>query len=380
MSLRSLFSTYFWPVLAGLLGAALLATLLPNQVGNDNPAQLSESATEPSMTESFTGPVSYSGAVRRAAPSVVSIYTSAPLPPQDNPMLNDPFLRRFFNSNASQDEQRDFRSGAGIAISSSGHILTNEHLVLNADQIEVVTQDGRQATAELVGLDGETDLAVIRVDLENLPPIQIGDPDSVEVGDVVLAIGNPFGQGQTVTQGIVSATGRNLLNLTQFVNFLQTDAAINEGNSGGALIDVYGSLIGINTASANVSGAEGVSFAIPADIALSVVEDLVTKGRVVRGWIGIQASELTSEALDSLDLTLNRAMLVTGIDNRGPASAAGILPGDIITGINDQPLVHWQQVQQVISGTSPGEILTLDIYRDSNRMSVRVRAGTRPEA
>lgn len=380
VGVRSLFSTYFWPAMAGLMGAILIATLAPQPWGGSDETHLSEASTRPALNDPMAGPVSYANAVSRAAPSVVSVYITAPASQPDSPLLNDPFLNRFFNGNLNREEQRDFRTGAGILISNQGHILTNEHLIDSAEQIEVVSHDGRQATARVLGVDSETDLAVLQMDLTSIPPIQIADPDGVRVGDVVLAIGNPFGQGQTVTQGIVSATGRNLQSLYQFVNFLQTDAAINEGNSGGALIDVYGNLIGINTAVVNVSGAEGISFAIPADVAIGVAEQIITQGQVVRGWIGIQASELTQTSLESLNLADSLAMIITGVDEQGPASAAGIVPGDIITGINGAPLQHWQQAQDIISGTRPGDILTLEILRDSGRMPVRVRAGIRPGA
>ena len=382
MNLRKAFVTYFWPALAGLLGAVLLIGLYPERFGAGAEAPTPFTASQPDRAETWVGPVSYADAVKRAAPSVVSIYSSIPIQQTRNPLLDDPFFRQFFNNAPAQEELRDIRSGAGIVVTTDGHILTNKHLIDGADQIVFVTSDGRQSAATLVGVDAETDIAVLKSSLDGLKPIGMGDPESVEVGDVVLAIGNPFGKGQTVTQGIVSATGRNLMDmdLSAFVNFLQTDAAINEGNSGGALIDVFGNLIGINTAVADASRAEGISFAIPADMAMDVVRSLVTSGTVIRGWVGIQANELTSDVLDSLQLDLqsNRALLVTGLDSQGPAQAAGVMPGDIIVGINGQPLNNGRQVLDMISNTPPGQLLTLALYRDGQLIEARVRAAVRP--
>ena len=375
MSSKNTFISYFWPALCGLLFAALLAFLVPERLGlGQSQPQVQESAPA-NIGDNRVGPVSYSDAVRRAAPSVVSIYASVPVPVAQNQLFDDPFFRRFFNSQATQ-EQRDIKSGAGVIVSTEGYILTNRHIIEGADQIGLVVADGRQANAKVVGVDPETDLAVLITDLEDLTAISIADSNSIEVGDIVLAIGNPFGQGQTVTQGIVSATGRNLMQLSEYLNFLQTDAAINEGNSGGALIDAYGNLIGINTASQLT--AEGISFSIPADIAVDVVRQIVENGSVIRGWIGISAGELSTQDAQSLGLGASKAMMVTGVEPRGPALFAGMEPGDIIVSINGESLIAARQVLEIISDTKPGELLTFGVVRDNRQLNIQIRAALRP--
>jgi serine protease DegS len=374
MSSKQSFFSYFWPALCGLLFAALLAFTIPERLGLREPQpQLQESAPT-NVGDSRVGPVSYSDAVRRAAPSVVSIYASVPVPVAQNQLFDDPFFRRFFD-NQNNQQQRDIKSGAGVIISDEGYVLTNRHIIEGADEIGIVVE-GRQASATVVGVDSETDLAVLITDLEDLTAISIADSNSVEVGDIVLAIGNPFGQGQTVTQGIVSATGRNLMQLSDYLNFLQTDAAINEGNSGGALIDAYGNLIGINTAI--TPAAEGISFSIPADIAIEVLRQIVENGSVIRGWIGISAFELGIQDAQSLNLGTAKAMMVTGLDSNGPALSAGMEPGDIIVGINEEPLIDGRQVLKIISDTKPGELLSFDVYRDGRQLHIQIRAAVRP--
>lgn len=368
------FYSYFWPALCGLLFALLLVFVAPQRLGL-TPSQPQIQETAPAnLSDSWVGPVSYSGAVRRAAPSVVSIYASIPVPTAQNQIFDDPFFRRFFDSQSNQ-EQRDLNSGAGVVVSGEGYILTNRHIIEGADEILVVA-DGKQAIAQVVGVDSETDLAVLITDLEDLTAFTIADSNSVEVGDIVLAIGNPFGQGQTVTQGIVSATGRNIMQLSGYLNFLQTDAAINEGNSGGALIDAYGNLIGINTAS--TLAAEGISFTIPVDIAIEVLRQIVENGSVIRGWVGISAGELSTQDAQALGLGDTRAMMVGSVEPNGPALSAGMEPGDILVGINGEDLIDGRQVQEVISGTRPGELLSFAVLREGRRLNIQVRAAVLP--
>ena len=368
------FYSYFWPALCGLLFALLLVFVAPQRLGL-TPSQPQIQETAPAnLSDSWVGPVSYSGAVRRAAPSVVSIYASIPVPTAQNQIFDDPFFRRFFDSQSNQ-EQRDLNSGAGVVVSGEGYILTNRHIIEGADEILVVA-DGKQAIAQVVGVDSETDLAVLITDLEDLTAFTIADSNSVEVGDIVLAIGNPFGQGQTVTQGIVSATGRNIMQLSGYLNFLQTDAAINEGNSGGALIDAYGNLIGINTAS--TLAAEGISFTIPVDIAIEVLRQIVENGSVIRGWVGISAGELSTQDAQALGLGDTRAMIVGSVEPNGPALSAGMEPGDILVGINGEDLIDGRQVQEVISGTRPGELLSFAVLREGRRLNIQVRAALLP--
>lgn len=375
MSSKNTFLSYFWPALCGLLFAALLILLVPERLGLE-PSQPQPQETAPTnIGDARVGPVSYSDAVRRASPSVVRIYASVPVPAAQNQRFDDPFFGRLFN-NQTTEQQRNIEFGAGVVISTGGYILTNQHVIEGADQIGLATTDGRQAIATVVGVDPETDLAVLITDLEDLTAISIADSDSIEVGDIVLAIGNPFGQGQTVTQGIVSATGRNIMQLSGYLNFLQTDAAINEGNSGGALIDAYGNLIGINTAS--TLAAEGISYSIPVDIAIDVVRQIVENGSVIRGWIGISAGELGTQDAQSLGLGTAKAMMVTGVEPLGPAFSAGMELGDIIVNINGEALVSGLQVLEIISDTKPGELLTFGVLRDNREVNIRIRAALRP--
>ena len=379
MSGKKIIINYFWPVICGLLVALVIALTLPERLGISSEETPSTEANT-NISDSRLGPISYSDAVERASPSVVSIYARIPAPRSDDAFLGDPFLRQFFNSGniRTQEQQYDTKSGAGVVVSEEGYILTNRHLIEGADQIGLVFSDGRQAEANILNVDPETDLAVLTTQIDGLQAITLGDSGSVEVGDIVLAIGNPFGQGQTVTQGIVSATGRNLLDLSQFVNFLQTDAAINEGNSGGALIDVYGNLIGINTASINAGEAEGISFSIPADMAIDIVRQIVEEGAVIRGWIGISAGELSRQNREEMNINEEYALAVTGVDPNGPAQLAGLEYGDIIVNLNDQAIVNVQQAQEIITSTKPGEILRVGFYRNNRLIDIQIRAAVRP--
>ncbi|HBE92548.1 MAG TPA: hypothetical protein DDW55_08465, partial [Gammaproteobacteria bacterium] len=261
-----------------------------------------------------------------------------------------------------------------------GYVLTNHHVISGADSIQVSLKDGRTASAEVIGTDSETDIALLKIDLEELPTIHIGDSGKLEIGDVVLAIGNPFGVGQTVTMGIVSATGRNQLGINTFENFIQTDAAINPGNSGGALIDANGNLIGINTAIFSKSGgSQGIGFAIPTSMARNVMQQLIEHGHTIRGWIGFEGHALTEKLAQSLDLKSFDGVIVTGIVRNSPAHEAGLEPGDIIVAIDGTDIINGRDALLIITAKKPGENITLDVIRDSERLSFTAVTVNRPE-
>jgi len=378
VSFGRIFRYLSWPVLTGLLTAALIVLLMP-KVLEPPAADNNITVNELAPSSSWEGPASYASAVARAAPAVVNIYTSKSITRErQHPLLNDPFFRRFFNSGSLPQQKRMESSlGSGVIVSGSGFILTNNHVVSGADQIVILLHDGREAQATIVGVDPDTDLAVLKIDLKNLTPISIGDPQKAKVGDVTLAIGNPFGVGQSVSQGIISATGRGL-GLNTFENFLQTDAAINPGNSGGALIDTYGNLLGINSAILNESSSVGLGFAIPADTAVRVMEDIVKHGRVIRGWLGVQAQQLAPDVAARLGLNPPRGLIITDIHINGPAHLAGLLPGDIITHINGQLVGDGRQGTNIIADLMPGDSIHVDVVRDGEKISVTTVAGTRP--
>ena len=371
-----------WPVVTGLLAAALIVTLAPDLVSKaDNSAPGTPSHTSSPESQTWQGPVSYSEAVARAAPAVVNIYTTKSINPQrQHPLLRDPFFRRFFSgSGVPQQKRMEASLGSGVIVSDKGFILTNAHVVNDADEILILLHDGREARASVIGIDPDTDLAVLKTELDNLSPIAIGDPQHSTVGDVALAIGNPFGVGQSVSQGIVSATGRGL-GLNTFENFLQTDAAINPGNSGGALIDAYGNLLGINSAILNEDSSVGLGFAIPADTAIKVMEDIVEYGKVIRGWLGVQAQQLTADVARRLGIDPPRGLIITDIHINSPAHLAGLRPGDIITHFNGQLVGDGREGTNIIAGLKPGDPIHVDAVRNGEKISVTAVAGERPSS
>src|SRR4051812_47599825 len=311
----------------------VLVTLKPEWLGHapGGPQVVELKQAVPSGTGAIRSG-SYSEAVRRATPAVVNIFTSKEVKTPQHPFLNDPLFRHFFGDRLDAESQRASSLGSGVVVGARGYILTNHHVVEAADEIEVALADGKKFKARLVGSDPETDLAVLQVSNASLPSITFGDADSVRVGDVVLAIGNPFGVGQTVTGGIVSAMGRNQLGINTFENFIQTDAAINPGNSGGALVDTHGNLLGINTAIYSRSGGSmGIGFAIPVSTARLVMEGLVKDGQVTRGWIGVEPNDLTPELAETFGIKTRQGVIITGVLQNGPAAQAGLRPGDVIT-------------------------------------------------
>jgi serine protease DegQ len=323
---------------------------------------------------------SYSVAVKKAMPSVVNIFTSKEVKLRHHPFMDDPLFRRFFGDQQDGDTQRTSSLGSGVIVGAEGYILTNYHVIAAADEIEIALNDGRQGKAILVGNDPESDLAVLKAELKNLPTITFGRPDQVSVGDVVLAIGNPFGVGQTVTQGIVSGLGRTHLGINTFENFIQTDAAINPGNSGGALVDSNGNLIGVNTAIYSRSGGSmGIGFAIPVSLARQVMEQIIATGSVTRGWIGVEVQDITPDLAESFKLTNAKGVLIAGVVRGGPADKAGVKPGDILVEVEGKPVPDSSAMLNLVAEAQPGKVATLKILRNSNPLAVKLTVGKRPK-
>ncbi|HGF4012454.1 TPA: Do family serine endopeptidase, partial [Burkholderia cenocepacia] len=324
---------------------------------------------------------SYAEAAQKAMPAVVNVFSSkdGSLPP--DPRAKDPLFRYFFgdrNARKQQDEPAA-NLGSGVIVSPEGYILTNQHVVDGADQIEVALADGRTATAKVIGSDPETDLAVLKINMTNLPTITLGRSDQSRVGDVVLAIGNPFGVGQTVTMGIISALGRNHLGINTFENFIQTDAPINPGNSGGALVDVNGNLLGINTAIYSRSGGSlGIGFAIPVSTARTVLESIITTGSVTRGWIGVEPQDVTPEIAESFGLQQKSGAIVAGVLQGGPADKAGIKPGDILVSVNGEDITDTTKLLNVVAQIKPGTPTKVHVVRKGKQFDVNVVIGKRP--
>jgi len=323
-----------------------------------------------------TAPGSLAVAAKKASPAVVSINTSKAA--QRNPRANDPWFRFFFGD--QDTDQPQVGLGSGVIVSTDGYVLTNNHVVDGADEIDVTLNDGRHARGKVIGTDPDTDLAVLKIELDKLPVIVLGNSDALQVGDQVLAIGNPFGVGQTVTSGIVSALGRNQLGINMFENFIQTDAAINPGNSGGALIDVNGNLEGINTAIYSRSGGSmGIGFAIPVSMAKQVLSDIVKEGKVTRGWIGVEPNDLSPELAETFGVKANQGVIITGVLQNGPAARAGIRPGDVITGVGDRQIGNVQELLTAVAGLKPGQESRFALQRGSDRMELNVVPGLRPK-
>ena len=354
------------------LGRGGGGTMMPSIVSISQAPAVQPVALSPSGSVS-----SYSGAARRATPAVVSITASKA--PQRNPHTDDPWFKFFFgDQDPGQRQQPQVGLGSGVIVSPEGYLLTNNHVIEGADDIEVQLPDGRQARAKVVGADPETDVAVLKITLDKLPVITFGSVDSLQVGDVVLAIGNPFGVGQTVTSGIVSALGRNQLGINTFENFIQTDAAINPGNSGGALVDINGHLMGINTAIYSRSGGSmGIGFAIPTSTARNVMDAIVRDGKVTRGWIGVEPQDLTPELAESFAVTPDTGVIITGVLQNGPAAQAGIRPGDVVTHVAGKPVANVAQLLSAVAALTPDTPAKLDLVRKEAKLSVDVTPGKR---
>ncbi|MGA7799775.1 MAG: Do family serine endopeptidase [Gammaproteobacteria bacterium] len=381
MSVRKVLTFTLQSVTVGLALAFVIVVARPDLLGL-RPAVVEVQQINESPAARGTrspAPASYAAAVRKAAPAVVNIYT-AKMVTERTPLSNDPLFQYFFGNQYSRIQKHVQTSlGSGVLVSPQGYVLTNHHVVEGADEIQVLLDDGRRSEAKVVGEDADTDLAVVKINLRNLPSIVIGDSDHLQVGDVVLAIGNPFGVGQTVTQGIVSATGRNRLGINTFEDFIQTDAAINPGNSGGALVNANGELVGINTAIFTQSGgSEGIGFAIPVSLAQGVMKQIIEHGHVIRGWLGIEAQDLTPALAESFGLQTTKGVLIAGVLRNGPADNAGLLPGDVITAINGDPVDNARTALQRISRAAPGTMIELRGVRRGAQFQLRARVTQRP--
>jgi Do/DeqQ family serine protease len=311
-------------------------------------------------------------------PAVVNIFTSQEVKRPRHPVMDDPLFRYFFGPQDAGPQRRE-GLGSGVIVGEEGYILTNHHVIESVDQIEVALADSRKVRARVVGTDPETDLAVLKIELEKLPSITFARPEQLRVGDIVLAIGNPFGVGQTVTLGIVSGLGRSHLGITTFENFIQTDAAINPGNSGGALVDAGGNLVGINTAIySQTGGSMGIGYAIPVSIARQVMEQIVQKGSVTRGWIGVGVQDITPELAQSFKLSAGRGVLITQVERGSPADKGGIKPGDILLAVNDRPIADTTTMLNLIAALQPGQQAIIKLTRNQADTDLAVTIGRRP--
>ena len=357
----------------------VVATLQPEWLGRSPMVSRSSGVAlveAPAVPPSATPAGSFRQAAQRASAAVVSINTSKAA--QRNPRANDPWFRFFFGDGGNSAPQVGL--GSGVIISADGYILTNNHVVEGADEIEVILNDARRATAKVIGTDPESDLAILRITLDRLPVITLGNSDALQVGDHVLAIGNPFGVGQTVTGGIVSALGRNQLGINTFENFIQTDAAINPGNSGGALVDVNGQLMGINTAIYSRSGGSmGIGFAIPVSTAKLVLEGIVKDGVVRRGWIGVEPAELSPELMETFGVKAKRGVMITGVLQNGPAAQAGVRPGDVIVEVGGKQVSSVSELLSGVSALKPGTAAPLRLLRRDEAVELNVTPGLRPK-
>lgn len=325
---------------------------------------------------------SFSTAAQKVMPAVVNIFTTSEIKNPNNAFMDDPRFRFFFGDQFEDNAPQQASSlGSGVLVSHDGYILTNHHVVEAADQIEVALADGRKAKGHIIGSDPETDLAVIKIELgNNLPAITFGQSEQAQVGDIVLAVGNPFAVGQTVTMGIVSAVKRNHLGLNAFENFIQTDAAINPGNSGGALVDVNGNLIGINSAIYSPNGGSlGIGFAIPVSTAKKIMEQIILSGSVTRGWIGVAVQEITPELAESFKLGKIQGVLISEVVRGGPADQAKVKAGDILTSVDNKPLFDSNSMLETIAALQPGKAVTLKLLRNQKEVVVQVKIGRRPK-
>ena len=324
---------------------------------------------------------SFSGVTKKVMPSVVSVFTSQEVKVSRHPLFSNPNFRDLLGL-GDQLEERTRRKtglGSGVIISPEGYILTNHHVIAAADEIEIALNDGRNAKAMFIGSDPETDLAVIKVDMKGLPSITFGHSDQAKVGDIVLAIGNPFGLGQTVTMGIISALGRTL-GINTYENFIQTDAAINPGNSGGALVDIKGNLIGINTLIYSRSGGSmGIGLSIPTIVAKKIMEQIIKTGNVTRGYIGVEVQDLTKELAESFKLTDTKGAIIAGVRPNGPADKSGIKSGDILISVEGKPITNSSDMLNLIAALSPGQTANFMVLRKQERRPFKIRIDKRPK-
>ena len=366
-----------WPLLAGVLIALLIIQRYPQWVGLPSLDVNLQQAPQTSYMQQ--GPVTYADAVTRAAPAVANLYTTKVVNKNAKPLFEDPQFRHFFGNNEPKQKRMESSLGSAVLMSPEGYLLTNNHVVAGADQIVVALKDGRETHARIIGSDPETDLAVLKIDLKNLPAITIGRSDTLRIGDIALAIGNPFGVGQTTTMGIISATGRNQLGLNNYEDFIQTDAAINPGNSGGALVDANGNLTGINTAIFSESGgSQGIGFAIPINLAMEVMKSIIEHGQVIRGWLGIEVQPLTKELAESFGLTGRPGIVVAGIFRDGPAQKAGLQLGDVILSIDGAPAGDGRKSMNQVARIKPTDKVAILVMRNGKEIKLSAEIGLRP--
>lgn len=379
--MRRHFFAYLWPALGGVVFALALLYVFPSLLGHAGSSrEEGPRLLEAPALDRQQGPVSYSRAVNHAAPAVVNVYSSREVDVNQHPLMSDPFFQQFYGRDMPKRQRMLSSLGSGVIVSENGYILTNNHVIKDADQIQIALRDGREAIAKVIGTDPESDLAVLKIDLDTVPVIKLSDSEHVAIGDVSLAIGNPFGVGQTVTMGIISATGRDHLGLNAYEDFIQTDAAINPGNSGGALVDANGALIGINTAIFSRSGgSQGIGFAIPANVARDILAEIVTNGRVIRGWLGVDAQQMTPELAASFELKTLSGVIIANVVSGGPGDEAGLRPGDILLSIAGKPILDARDTMVEIAEVAPGTQLTLTFIRDGAKRQATITVGERPE-
>ena len=378
--MRKLWLLFAQTTTIGLAGLFIINTLKPGllpSAARSGVVTLHESSNNSDSKISGAG---FSAAAQRVMPTVVNVFTSTEIKSPANPFLDDPRFRFFFGDQFDDVPQQGSSLGSGVIVSHDGYILTNHHVVEAADQIEVALADGRKAKGHIIGSDPETDIAVLKIDLPDaIPAITFGHSEQAQVGDIVLAIGNPFGVGQTVTMGIVSALKRNHLGLNTFENFIQTDAAINPGNSGGALADINGNLIGINSAIYSPNGGSlGIGFAIPVSTAKKIMEQIIQNGSVTRGWVGVAVQELTPELAESFKLGNAQGVLISEVVRSSPADRAGVRAGDILTTVDNNPLADSNAMLETISSLPPGKVVVLKLLRNQHEVVVQVTVGKRP--
>ena len=378
--MRRLWLVFAQSTTIGLAVLFVLTTLRPDLLDwRDSRRSESSGAREGAPSSSQQRMLSFSDAVRKATPAVVNIFTSQEVKVPRHPFMDDPVFRYFFGSQFDAQTRRSSSLGSGVIVSEKGYVLTNHHVIEAADEIEVALSDSRRSKARVVGTDPETDMAVLKIDLKNVPAITFAASDQARVGDIVLAIGNPYGVGQTVTFGIVSALGRHL-GISTFENSIQTDAAINPGNSGGALVDLNGNLLGINSAIySRTGGSQGIGFAIPSNLARQVMEQILENGVVMRGWVGIGVQDITPELAESLKLARTSGALITDVVAGGPADVAGLKPGDVLLSVGDKPVNDYAGSLEAIAALKPKTSTVLKVQRNSREVNLSVNVGLRPK-
>lgn len=364
----------FQMISLGLLLALIAVFVFPDYFGPNSQSDLRPEA------QALSAPVSWASAVRTASPAVVNIHIAKQVVREQHPLINDPLFQPFADDPILAPEiQNQTSLGSGVIVSSRGYILTNNHVIAGAQQIKVLLADGREFEARVIGTDPETDIAVLKIDASKLPGLVSANSATIQVGDIVLAIGNPFGIGQTVTQGIISATGRHELGLTTFENYIQTDAAINPGSSGGALVNTRGELVGINTAIFSQSGgSQGIGFAIPMNLANYVMEQIIEHGQVIRGWLGIEATTISQTLAKRYNIPAGQGILITAVTPHSPAALAGFKQGDLLLMINENPLRNPGQALTLIASSQPGTLLTLSGLRNGTPIKATAEVSLRP--